>query len=218
MHLEILVEEQSARTALEPLLAKMLGPYSTPHTWRIHKHQGVGSLPGAAALGDLPDRKNRTLLHNLPSRLRAYRNVPNAQDAVVVLVDLDDKDCAEFERSLVMVADECASDLRVLFRFAIEELEAWFLGDRAAILTAHPTTETAVLDGYEQDSICNTWELLADAVFLGGVRALKGKGRSAPVEQKRLWARDIAPLMDVDHNASPSFRTFREGLKKLAGG
>ena len=47
---------------------------------------------------------------------------------------------------------------------AIEEGEAWLLGDIPAIQSVYPNAKNAVLNGYENDSICGTWEKLADAV------------------------------------------------------
>jgi hypothetical protein len=51
-----------------------------------------------------------------------------------------------------------------LFRLAIEEIEAWYFGDRDALLAAYPRAKLDVLGKYVQDSTCDTWELLAGAV------------------------------------------------------
>ncbi|MEM9494071.1 MAG: hypothetical protein AAGC55_33300, partial [Myxococcota bacterium] len=66
------------------------------------------------------------------------------------------------------------------------------------------------------DSQCGTWEVLADAVYPGGSRALKSAGPRACLQQKREWARDMAAAMEVDENDSPSFQKFRDGLRRLA--
>jgi hypothetical protein len=215
MHFELLVEEQSARTALEPLLAKILGPYGEPHTWRIHKHQGKGALP--VDLDARPNPKDRSLLQNLPASLRAYGKSLVEGQAVVVLVDLDDDgDCTDFKGRLTEVLGHCQPPPTTLFRIAIEELEAWFLGDLSAVRGAYQNAKSLILDSYVQDSVCGTWELLADAVHPGGAKALKTAKDYAHLEQKRLWARDICPLMDVEANASPSFCAFRDGLRRFA--
>ena len=52
------------------------------------------------------------------------------------------------------------------------------------------------------------WELLADAVFSGGSSALKNRGWQAAGREKFVWAEKIAPEMNVDKNASPSFCYF----------
>ena len=43
---------------------------------------------------------------------------------------------------------------------AIEESEAWLLGDREALIAAYPDINLEILDTYVQDSQCGTWELL----------------------------------------------------------
>jgi hypothetical protein len=94
------------------------------------------------------------------------------------------------------------------FCLAIEEGEAWLLGDIPAVKQAYPKAKGAVLQTYENDSICGTWELLADAVYEGGAKALKDKGWMAVGVEKSRWASEITPLMDVAGNKSPSFRSF----------
>lgn len=211
MHLEILVEGQSERTALELLLTKMLGSYGNPHTWRIHKHRGIGDFPVDPAAR--PDPKNPTLLHNLPSKLRAYGKSLGDAEAVIVLVDLDDRpDCRAFKQELRNLLTLCHPVPRCKFRIAIEELEAWYFGDRLELTAAYPHADETVLAAYVQDSQCGTWERLADAIYPGGHLALKAKGRIQCLEQKRLWARDICPRMDVTNNQSRSFISFRNAI------
>ena len=45
MHIEILVEDSSGGRLMDHLLPKILGPYSDPHTWRIHNYKGIGRIP-----------------------------------------------------------------------------------------------------------------------------------------------------------------------------
>ena len=66
------------------------------------------------------------------------------------------------------------------------------------------------------DSICGTWERLADAVYPGGAIALSRKGWQAVGAEKSRWAEDISPEMDVDRNRSQSFHYFRNALRMLA--
>ena len=91
------------------------------------------------------------------------------------------------------------------------------LGDRGALKTAYPGANDTVLDAYVQDSICGTWEVIADAVHPGGSVQLKGAGYRTAGKAKCEWAGQIAPHMDVNGNRSPSFRVFRDGVRELAG-
>ncbi|OIQ69353.1 hypothetical protein GALL_490470 [mine drainage metagenome] len=94
-------------------------------------------------------------------------------------------------------------------------MEAWYLGDRAALLSAFPRAKREVLNRYVQDSACGTWELLADAVHAGGATAIKKAGWPLPGQLKHEWAEKIGPFMNLLHNASPSFGKFRDGLTRL---
>jgi hypothetical protein len=217
MHYEILVEGQTELTALSILMKKILGEHGDPHTWKIHKHQGIGSLPSDLSIK--PNITDRTVLHNFPSKLRAYGEAMGDNEVVVLLVDLDDRDdCIAFKQELISVLNTCKRKPNLLVRIAIEELESWFLGDPKAINKAFPGNNQAALAKYVPDSICNTWEVLADVVHDGGINELHNLGKRSRriLEEKRLWAAKIAPHMDIDNNNSPSFRCFRDGIKKLA--
>jgi len=219
MHFEILVEGQTELTALSSsILTQILGTYGKPHTWKIHKHRGIGKLPEDLVARHKP--ADQTLLHNLPVKLRAYGKSLQPDQVVVVLVDLDDRpDCKAFKRDLLGILDVCQPKPSVTFRIAIEELEAWFLGDQEAIQAAYPNAKLDILENYQQDSICGTWELLANAIHPGGLGALQNKGKRSPLtlEEKRKWATKITQKMDVNKNLSPSFCCFRDKLRELAG-
>lgn len=216
MHFEILVEGQVELTALSILMKDIVGEYGNPHTWKIHKHRGIGRIPDDPSVD--PNKHDQTLLHNLPARLRAYGREDRSDFVVVVLVDLDDRsDCITFKNDLASLLSYCDAEPRTLFRIAIEELEAWFLGDQAAIRSAYPRAKQAVLESYEQDSQCGTWEKLADVVHPGGSSALRKHGKRSVriLEQKWVWAKEICPAMNVDDNQSPSFQQFRDGLRRM---
>ena len=214
MHLEVLVEDLSGSIALEILLEKILGKNDSEHSWRIHPYKGIGGFP--PGLKPKSDPRKRILLDQLPRILRGYgRSLPD-HSAVVVVVDLDDRDCMKFKQELLAVLDDCDPSPRTLFRIAIEESEAWLLGDRAAVREAYPEAKVPVLNAYEQDSICGTWERLADAVHPGGSMPLKQAARHEAGKAKCEWARRIAPHMDPDRNRSKSFQVFRDGIRSLA--
>jgi hypothetical protein len=214
MHLEVLVEDASGKLVLEPLLEKILGPWGAPNTYRLHSYKGLGKIP--KGLKSSLDPSKRVLLASLPKLLRGFgRTYEGIPAAVVVVVDLDDRDCMSFKRELLTVLESCQPRPQALFRIAIEEIEAWLLGDRRAIQQAYPKARTKVLDTYRQDSICGTWETLAEAIYPGGAAPLKKAGYPLVGQVKCDWARKIAPHLRPDENRSPSFQVFRQGLERL---
>ena len=140
----------------------------------------------------------------------------NSQVAVIVVCDLDDKCLKAFRQELFAVLNACDPKPETRFCIAIEEGEAWLLGDIPAVKAAYPNARDNVLSSYENDSICGTWELLADAVSSGGASGLKNRGWQVVGREKSVWAEKITPHMNVDDNASPSFRYFRERVRNLA--
>ena len=215
MHIEILVEDSSGEKLLQMLLPQLLGPQGEPHTWRLHAYKGIGRIP--QGLVTKADPAKRILLDQLPKLLRGYGRTPGI-DAVVVVLDTDKRDCAAFLSELKAAADACNQAPDTLFRLAIEEIEAWYFGDRDALLTAYPRAKLDVLGKYVQDSACGTWELLADAVHPGGSTAIKKAGWPLPGQVKHVWAEKISPFMDPDRNSSPSFGKLRDGLRRLVAG
>jgi hypothetical protein len=216
MHFEILVEGQSELTALSILMRKIIGEYNDPHTWKIHKHRGIGQIPDNPA--EQPNKNDQTLLHNLAAKLRAYSKEDDSDLIVVVLVDLDDREnCIAFKNELVALLDFCDKKPRVLFRIAIEELEAWYLGDFAALKLAYPDMKQDIFDTYVQDSQISTWETFAEMVHPSGLNALitKGKRSNFVLEEKVNWAKNICPHLNVEQNQSPSFCCFRNGLRRI---
>lgn len=212
MHIEILVEDSSGAKLIETLLPAVIGPLGEPHTWRVHPYKGIGRLP--SGMTSQSDPAKRALLDQLPRLLAGYGKTPGI-DAVVVVLDSDRRDCKAFLSELKTLLGTCQPAPNTLFRLAIEEMEAWLLGDRTALLTAYPRAKTAVLNRYEQDSVCGTWELLADAVYSGGSAAIRKAGWPLPGQIKHEWAEKIGPYMDVESNQSPSFCKFRDGMRRL---
>jgi hypothetical protein len=216
MHFEILVEDASGELILGSLLEKILGKQGAPNTWRTHAYKGIGRVP--RDLRGKSDPWKRILLDQLPRILAGYgRSLQGTDSAVVVVVDLDDRKCAEFKQELLQVHKRCRPGPNVLFRIAIEETEAWLLGDRAAIVRAFPRAKLIALNSYRQDSICGTWEKLADALFPGGSQALKAEGYPRIGTEKCRWASLIGRHLNVEANRSPSLRAFKDGLLRLSG-
>ena len=216
MHFEILVEDASGELLLDSLLPKILGQNGESHTWRTHAYKGIGRVP--RDLRGKTDPRKRIILDQMPRILAGYgKSLQDTDSAVVVVVDVDERDCIGFKQELLQVHRRCHPRPRVLFRLAIEEMEAWLLGDRSAIMKAFPRARMNALHPYRQDSICGTWETLADALFPGGSPALKAEGYPRIGEEKCRWASLIGRHLDVESNLSPSLRVFRKGLRKLCG-
>ncbi len=122
MHFEILVEDASGKIALESMMAKILD--ANTHTYRIVSYKGIGRIPKNLRGKTAP--QHRILLDRLPQLLRGYgKSLQHFAAAVVVVVDLDDKDCMAFKQELLNVLNTCKPKPRTLFRIAIEEGEAW---------------------------------------------------------------------------------------------
>ncbi len=217
MHFEVLVEDASGKIALEYILEKILRSNELNHTYRVVSYRGIGHIP--KDLKGKIDPKKRVLLNQLPRLLKGYgksfKDVPDT--AVIVVVDLDKKNCLDFKQELLSVLNSCNPHPTTLFRIAIEEGEAWLLGDRNAIRKAYPRVKEPYLSNYVQDSICGTWEHLADAIHSGGHIELEKSGFPTTGQTKCDWARKIAPLLEPESNESPSFQVFRDGIKQLAG-
>jgi len=212
MHIEILIEDSSGEKLLQALLPGLLGAQGTPHSWRLHAYKGIGRLQ--KGLSAAADPAKRMLLDNLPRLLRGYGKTPGI-DAVVVILDSDRRDCRDFLAELKAIAENCDPSPKTMFRLAIEEMEAWYFGDETALLKAYPKAKKDIINRYEQDSVCATWEVLADAVYPGGSAAVKKAGWPLPGQIKREWAEKIGPLLSPDRNVSPSFGKLRDGLRQL---
>ncbi|MCX6580972.1 MAG: hypothetical protein NT166_12410 [Candidatus Aminicenantes bacterium] len=221
MHFEILVEDQSGKKALDILVPRIIGDN---HTFKVYSYKGIGRIP--RNMKNTANADNRILLENLPKLLKGYgrtfhgysKNQKDSYQAVLILVcDLDEKCLKDFRQDLFGILNSCNPKPEIYFCIAIEEGEAWFLGDLNAINNAYPKAKATILNSYENDSICGTWEKLADAVYPGGSSKLSEKGWQGIGAEKSKWAETIAPKMDIMNNNSPSFRYFRGKLMKLAG-
>jgi len=212
MHFEILVEDLSGKTALNILIPKII---NAQHTFRVHRYRGAGHIP--QNLTNPTNANKRLLLNELPIQLTVYgkRYANDPTKIVIVICDLDNHCLKTFRQELFRVLNSCNPRPKTRFCIAIEEGEAWFLGDIPAIKAAYPDAKDTILNSYQNDFICGTWELLADAVFPGGSSALKKKGRGAVGREESAWAQKITPYMNVDKNASPSFCYFRDKIQEL---
>lgn len=197
MHIEFLVEEFSAQAALQNLLPKIL---SAEITFDIHAFRGKDDLLG-----------------KLPARLQGYKPWMPSDYRIVVLVDRDRRDCRELKNKLEAIAAEsgfitktAASNqpFQLLNRIAIEELEAWFLGDVEALCAAYsgvPTSLAQQARYRNPDSVTGgTWEALE--------QVLQRAGHHRGGLEKVRAARDISQYMNPETNRSPSFQILQSGL------
>lgn len=205
MRIHFLVEGPSEKAFLEKWLPRFLPPH---HAYRIIPHRGKGKLPGDPS--KKPDPKRQGLLDQLPAKLRAYgRELRSDTDRILVLVDLDHDDCRNLKKRMVDLLNFCSPPPAAIFRIAIEETEAFYLGDKTAIRNAYPNANLSRMERYVQDEICATWELFRDVI-----------GESS--EDKVEWAKTMGAYLTTEWkgsraNKSGSFRQFCEGLLKLAG-
>lgn len=205
MRLHVLVEGESEEALLKGWLPRFLPP---GHSFVIIRHRGKGRLPRDPIR--VPDIRREGLLDQLPAKLRAYgRSLNPATDRLLVLLDADDDPCVDLKRRLLEILESCNPRPVILFRLAIEETEAFYLGDPQAIRRAFPQAKLQRLRSYVQDSVCNTWELFQTVI-------------GDPFEDKVGWAEQMAPHLGIawegnDANRSPSFRQFCKGLLTLVG-
>ena len=198
-HVKFLVEEPSTEAALRALLPDVLGEIG----FEIHPFQGKSDLR-----------------QELPKRLRGYAWLPPSW-RIVVVIDRDNESCEELKRELDDTARDAGMSVRtsagapwqVVSRIAIEELEAWFFGDWAAVRAAYPRVPATIPSKQPYrapDAIRGgTWEafervLQQAGYFAGGLRKIE-------------VAREVARHMVPSRNRSPSFAKFREVLTELAG-
>ncbi len=210
MHIEFCIEDQSGEIFLNQMIPKLI--QRSDVTWRVHSYKGIGRIPAKQTSASAI--KARMLLDNLPKIIGGMAKTPWV-DVLIVILDSDEADCIKLKQDLVDIGRATAPDFNVFFRIAVEEMEAWYLGDLAAIRSSYPGAREAVLQSYVQDSICGTWERLADAVEAKGAAGLKAAGWPAPGIAKCQWAQSITPMMDPCVNQSPSFIIFRNKIMEL---
>ncbi|HNU11509.1 MAG TPA: DUF4276 family protein [Rubrivivax sp.] len=196
-HFEFLVEEPSMEAFLRALLPRLL-----PHdrTFEIHPFQGKSDLLG-----------------KLEQRLRGYAAWLPSDWRIAVVVDRDDQDCRVLKGQLESMAQRAGLRTRtgarnapwqLVNRIAIEELEAWYFGDWAAVRSAYPRAAENVPRRQalrDPDAIAGgTWEaferiMQARGYFRGGLLKIEA-------------ARAIGAQVELARSSSRSFRVFCDAL------
>ena len=202
MHIEFLVEEYSAEAALKNFLPSILSEETT--------------------FAILPFSGKQDLLSQLPKRLKGYRKWLPEDWRIVVLVDQDRENCLALKAKLEDAAQQAGlatkssvrrqGQFEVVNRIAIEEIEAWYFGDPAALKQAYPRLPDTIgrkAPYRNPDAIAGgTWETLE--------RILKQSGYYPSGMPKVETARNVSKYMDPDRNISKSFQVFRDALRELA--
>ena len=219
MHFQFLIEDPSGEAMVKLLMEKVHEEY--PEITMDYKgFHGIGKFPQKK--GTAKEIKTGKLLNDLAVYLdgfnKSFIKIPNYPVAVFVVVDNDDNNPAEFRKKLEEVAQKKNITIDHVFCLAIEEMEAWLLGDETALFAAYPKAKRNIYQTYVQDSICGTWEKLADVIYPGGSLRMKkdnpsGKGIG---KIKMEWATNIGARMDLNNNASPSFNFFVDEIRKRA--
>ena len=194
MHFQYLVEDQSGAALIRILMQKIVELYPNA-TYDCKGFRGIG---GFTRKNTIKETKTGKLLNDLATYLRGFdRSLQSFPSVIIVVLD-----------SMIKIDH--------VFCLAVEEIEAWLLGDRHALLSAYPHAKMHVLNTYVQDSICGTWEVLADAVYPGGTSKLSREHASF-IEIGKLkaeWAQNIGIHMDLKSNESPSFNDFIHEIER----
>lgn len=203
MTIHILVEGPSERAWLESWVPRLLRDVP----FKVHPHQGKGRLP--RELNSAPNRDQRGVLDQLPSTLRALSKSLDAAGGggILVLIDSDDERVEQLSADLQSVVDGLCSGSRArgLVRLAVEETEAFYLGDLKALERAFPNANMKLARAYEPDSICGTWELFGRIV-------------DDPGHNKVAWGRAMGQVLTTNpaQSRSASFKRLIAGLLSIA--
>lgn len=196
--IEVLVEGSSDVPAIREVLTRRFLLTENLH-FKIHPHAGRGQLPHKVL--KTPELQNRSLLYQLPSKLRGFGKYLTKDQWVLVVVDADDTPSDELLCDLHEMLQKLPTAPRVLFRIAIEETESWFIADTAAVKHAYHKADISVLKKIKPDAICGAWEKLQEAI--------QAKDRN-----KTAWAEAIAPHLNLDAPVSPSFQKLISGIER----
>ena len=178
---------------LRALLPRLL---PRDRTFEVHPFQGKSDLLG-----------------KLEARLRGYAAWLPDDWRIAIVVDRDDDDCRELKQRLEDMAARAglrtrtragAARWQLVNRIAIEELEAWYFGDWAAVRAAYPRAPASIPNrqGFrDPDAIAGgTWETFERVMRKHGYF----KGGLAKLEA----ARAIGACVDPSRSQSRSFRVF----------
>lgn len=213
MHYQFLVEDRSAEALIDTVMLKIKSNNESV-TYGCRSFRGIG---GFTKRNTVKETRTGKLLNDLATYLRGFdKSLQHYPTVIVVVLDNDDRDTVSFQEQLKEVAGINHITVDHIFCIAVEKIEAWLLGDEAALLAAYPQAKLPVLHSYVQDSICGTWELLADAIYPGGhQKMIKDALLYTEIGKMKFeWAHNIGMQLNLAGNRSPSFRYFIEEIFK----
>ena len=199
--IEVLVEGSSDVPAIREVLTRKFS-LAEHEDFRIHAHQGRGNLP--SDVFSKPGLKNRSLLNQLPAKLRGFSTWFTKQHWVLVVIDADTTPCDELLRDLNAMLLKIPKPPRVLFAIAVEETESWFIADTDAIKKAYPDANLSQLKKIVPDTVCGAWERLSESI-------------QARSKDKTTWAEKISPHLNLINPSSPSLKKMIEGIDREIG-
>lgn len=217
MYFQFLIEDQSTNILVNHVMEKILSQYAEKEiSWDTKFFRGIGHL---RKKGSVLEQKTGQLLNDLPMYMKAFgRVLQNMNDAALIIVlDNDKRDVKQFREDLENVAVSNMILCDYVFCIAVKEMEAWLLGDEAAIKEAYPDAKMQYIKKYEQDAVCETWEILADIVYPHGLSGLKKKACGSYFEigkAKCEWADKIGGCLYLHENESPGYQYFIKELEK----
>lgn len=217
MYFQFLIEDKSTEILVNHVMNKMKYQYSEKEIlWNIKSFGGIGHLQRK---GTALEQKTGKLLNDLPMYMRGFDKVLQKMEAaaLIIVLDNDKRDIEQFRKELGNLAFSNMILCDYVFCVAIKEMEAWLLGDTEAIKEAYPNARMQCLKRYEQDALCETWEVLADMVYPKGLSKLKKKSGDAYTEigkAKCEWADKIGRCLHLHQNQSPSYQYFIAALEK----
>ena len=218
MYFQFLIEDKSGKILVEKIMDKLCKNTNSVF-YQCKSFHGIG---GFTKKNTVKETKTGKLLNDLTTYLKGFnkslKHMPDGA-AVFVVVDNDTRETDVFRSELDHIVEINNISIDHVFCIAIEEMEAWLLGDETAIKKAYPNAKLNQLKSYEQDGICGTWEILAEIVYEGGMKKFEEECPTF-VEAGRIkseWAEKIGQYMNIDNNLSPSFQFFiREIRNRLS--